>query len=447
MSKYYGQKFLLSDYRFDPPKEPLVGTMPLKRARVASVMRAQDANVYANRRILIAKTLRGVSEWQVPNSNPDGAAKTHPDATTARVVWYGKADLTPGCALYVEALCALSGETQKFIGAGNYDADGAQGTLQVVITWYDVDGANVTTTYNVSTKPSVLQYGAESNLEDGQIWQTVYPVRAGPFLPEPFDTGTDARRWCRQPTAEITIKHKGSPRIVSCVISEAPHSFAMEADDAPAYWTQHLFASGSPHGLQPSMEWPLKRLSETSPDGNPRAGSYQTLDVAAAQNLRFGPCLISWTPYTEFDAEPDDSDIDVFSTGSTTYVGVLDSSLTSYDEDAPGWVVSCGSYALQRKMAHPISMRHDGAIPVRVRVLATGTGTVRLQSCNYDSIDVGVSSGGYAWTSTYGWMRCGYGIGDLAIAQAFYKAAPASSVALKAIQVHYAGQYVSADPT
>ena len=201
-------------------------------------------------------------------------------------------------------------------------------------------------------------------------------------------------------------------------------ALAMEADDS--VWTSHVF-SAVVDGPGPLIDYPYQRLSETSPDGNPRGGTWHLQNVANAQSERMGPVLLHWSSYDE-----DDEDVRITESApveftSTSFVSITNSSITSYDSDNEGWLVGTGAYARRRKYSDPDAMPNTGVIPVWCRVYAAGVaggvnsaGIVRIQSSEHEWVDVTVPSGStYGWIDQFGTVCCGRGPGQPSVVQIF----------------------------
>src|SRR5690606_28224547 len=109
--------------------------------------------------------------------------------------------------------------------------------------------------------------------EAGGGWRALRKITVGPLLPESpqdLDGPDDVRRWSRHSHIEVEVQYEGSPRVLDLVVYERPWVIAYEADDASDLWCSHLWASGHPDGQPPSLQFPWQRLSEASPDGDPR---------------------------------------------------------------------------------------------------------------------------------------------------------------------------------
>jgi hypothetical protein len=221
----------------------------------------------------------------------------------------------------------------------------------------------------------------------------------------------------------------------------------MEADDT--VWVSHVLGQ-TPGGQAPLIDYPYERLSETSPDGNPRGGTWHAADVANYQAQRLGPCLISWSSWDEDSAAVTVTEADPIDVTSATYVGLANSSITTYSNDQEGWSMAAGAYARTSRLNDPDGMPNNGVIPVRLRVYCQGAngsgnaaGTIRLQSSPYEYFDAVVSSGAAAgWVTAWGHARVGRGPGDHAIAQIFARRTTgANGFRIWAVEVHHQDRY------
>lgn len=411
-------------------------------------MRGQDRVVTQSRRIVLQAGASGARDWSTPDSDPEGASQTHPLQDAERIVARGRFVLTPGCALQLSAVVLPSGQTQIAIPAlGTYDAGGAQGEIRLSLTWDD-GGTPIVRDYSVALPVSDLEFGAVGSSR----WDRVRPVISPVLVPESLAPTSTLSRWSQPTLIEAVLSYVGGARVVHCVLAEVPYAIAKEADDASDTWTSHVFGA-SPGGQGPLVDYPYQRLSETTPDGNPRGGTWHLSNVAGAQAMRLGPVILHWTSWDEDGEAVDAAEGAPRIATSSSLVSLANASLTSYDPDLEGWSAASGAYARRRKYNDPAGMPNNGVIPVVLSAYCRGSdgttnaaGVIRLQSSPYEWVDLDVPSGGAAaWRTVRGFARVGLGPGDPARLQVFFRrTGGAGGISVWAVQVHHADRV--ADP-
>ena len=410
-----------------PSIEDVSVLKPMRRGPAVSIMRSQDTIACLSRRGVLHSGLDGAAEWRVPNTTADSASNTHPDRTTWYTVGHGLCEVTPGCFYRLHGLAVPGGETQVFIGAGDYDPDGRTGEVRVTIVWTDANGTTETTTHTKSLPGSTREFGAEVVSAGGLFSSLIAFEIDGITPPDIFSDVQQLRRWCFHITAQVTVEHRGSPRIVDLELSEIPIAFAQNGGIADAsYWTNHVYAHGTPFSPGPKPIYPLTRNATTQTD-DPRGGTEHILEVARAQALRLGPCLAQWTAYNEEDAVATQTIVPVTrqDDGDRTFKALLNESQTGYDETEPGWSLGCGGYG--RRWAHNnprVLGERCAVIPVLFRVLAVNiaggtSATVRFQSALHSYVDVQIVEAEEAsWQTAYGWLRVSINPDQIVIGQA-----------------------------
>lgn len=449
MAKYYRQALLLEDGApGHPPVEPLTALEPMKRARAVAVMRAQDKLAGTSRRIVCRFGMQGSIAWRVPNTDPDLGLMTqdYPDATTEYVCGRAQVELTPGCMYRLYVWCVPAGATQYQLGDGTWGLDSIGGSVLAEIDWHDAASGSEATEHELTLPPSQVNFGAE-NTSAGGLFESSRLLRTQFLTPPDIGNVDETARFSRHITADLRLKVKGGARVVDALLVEEPFSVALEADDASNLWTSHIFGHpkpGSPTGLMP---YPLQRGSETTPDGDPRRGTWHTMDVAAAQQLRLGPALVQWTAFSETDATPT-STLDPLSF-TNTWKRIPDEVATStYDAAAGGWSVSSGGYARSWDHNNDLILRKRTAvIPVIARVYGSMSGagvdgTVRLQTSQESYIDVTLNGTTDAWFQAYGWLEVGVTPEQPRILQAFGNSNNVVvDMSVESFAVHYGGQW------
>ena len=442
MAKYF-QQTLANDAETVPKPAvgPLLGGEPAKRAPIVAAIRAQDRVVTLSRRVLLRQSLSGAVGFLVPNTDPT-VANTHPLGDSSRIVARARVTLTPGCMIRVRALVAFSGQTQT--AGGSPLAEGAHGGISVLAAFTDSSAVTLSPTFEDSIPTSPLEFAAAPTAAEGQ-WKSMRVVTIDAIRPEVLNSAGDVNQWTRPSTVELTVSHLEGARVISLIAYEMPYKSAMEADDTADEWCSHHFGSGSPGGVGPAMTHPFQRLGETTPDGDPRGGTWHMMDVANAQALRLGPVLIHWTSHDEDGEDVRMTECEPVEIDSDTLQCIHNTAITRYSVDQEGFSLAAGAYARVRPHNDPVGMPSSGVIPVRVRVYAsTGDGStagvVRLWSAPYQWIDVVIPAGtSYAWREMFGYARVGRGPGDPAVAQIFARRTSGSStVRIRAVSVDFA---------
>lgn len=449
MARYFRQNIYGDSIVPAPAVEPLLGHRLARKAPIVAGMRAQDRVVTQSRRVVLAAGLSGATSWLVPNTDPVTAADTHPLVGVVRTVAREQFTLTPGCFLELRAIVGLSGQTQTAGFPGPSDpsaAGGADGQIRLVTTWDD-GGTPIVRTFTKSLPPSPREFAAAPTAQGGQFTEIRKVVIAN-IQPESLNNTQTLRRWCQPTLVTLELQHVGGARVVDCVVVEVPYAVAMESDDA--VWCSHVYGP-SVDGAGPLIDYPYQRLSETTPDGNRRGGTWQLQDVAHNQAERLGPCLVSWTSYDEDDEDVRMTEAAPVEVTSSSPRVLNNSSLGAYDATREGWSLSAGAYARTRRLNDPVGMPNNGVIPIRLRVYCQGTatggnsgGVIRFQSGPYEWVEATVASGAAAgWVTAWGHARVGRGPGDASTAQCIvWRTGGSGGFRIWAVRVHHQDRVV-----
>lgn len=449
MAKYFKQGLTTDATVPKPAYEPFEALRPARKGPLISLYRAQDRVVTMGRRVMLTQSTRGCAAWMVVDTDPAAGSQTHPLETTVRVTARGQCELTPGNMLRLSVLCGLSGQTQR-VGGAAYVADGAGGTLRVSITWTNSLGATESTTHDVPLPASGLEFAASNDGTTGGQWKALRVVEVTGLVPEAMITNAVRNEWTLGTTVDITLSNLGGTRVLDACISEEPFVIAYEADDTSARWMSHMLGNGDPAANGPAISHPFQRLSETSPDGDPRGGTWHLQDVANNQALRLGPTLISWYAFDEDDYSITGTDVTSFDSTSSSFSGVPNTSITSYSTTGQGWDIGAAAYARPYRHNHTKAVGNDGVVPVRFRVWASATagtvGVVRIQSAVDSYVDATITgTGSYAWHTAYGYLRCGTGPGDPATTMAFMRrSSGAGTVSVRGFTLYRSGNFSTA---
>lgn len=408
---------------FDPASPvvgPLTALQAMKKSPVTAVMRAQDAVVTTGRRIVASGGMHGSIVWRVPNSNPtqEGGARTHPAPDSESRVHEFHLDVTPGCFLQLVAAVLPSGQTQIPDGSGGWFAGGAVGFIRVNVQWYDRAGNDVTTSHVVNLPPSQDLNGAAPT-EPGGFFAALKPVVLSNIRP-PIPNLTEQQRWSRHVTARVEVIYQGAPRVVDWSIHEVPQVYALRFDDPADLWCSHMYGNGSPSANPNQFNHPWVRRAAT----DQRYGTEHLMNVQLAQRLRLGPHLVHWSPHSEGSGTPSTAIEHVEFDNTGGFVNLLNVSQTAYDEEAPGWSVSCGGYARRWDDNGDHVLRNRIAtVPVYVWCFAshvgTGSSTFRFQTGPFSYIDVPIGAGPFGFA--YGHLRVGLSPEQPVVGQAFVR--------------------------
>ncbi len=374
-------------------------------------MRAQDSIPVTTRKPVIQASVGPASGWRFVSGAPSASAEIP--------YLVGRARLTSGCFLRCSVLWAPSGG----VGGDTVTPDLAGGTLHLDVTWTAED--TTTETYEVEVEfAASIRDDFDAASAAGEAWGEIYRTDIDITPPVDLDDEAEANRWTISPTVEIDGYQIGGTRLIDVVFYEVPHGVTYESDDTE--WASHVFATGDISApSQSSSNRPRTRRSETSPDGNPRGGTRQTMAVAREQRLRFGPCLLKWGNYQETTSGASTGLVSLDRTGSSSnLVGLFDSTMTAYDADREGLSVSCGGYArpYRDNNGHVLNNEDaEAAVPVVFRVYGeatSGTPRVLLMTAEHSWVEVEMSTT-IGWHEGWGWLKVGINPSDPVVAQVF----------------------------
>lgn len=422
MARFFRQNIQTLGDPTTPPADPLTGLQPLRRERWESVMRAQDTVCGVGRRVIlqtnVGQTAQGSNEsqWRFASG----------EASQDEVVFSaGRARLTSGCFLRASVLYLPSG------GVGGTPPTGAFGTLRLRFVW-PAEDADEQHDVDIELSPSTVD-GFGTLTGSGAAFTELRELVRTITPPVDLSVAAVANRWTVSPTVDVEAFFVGAARVVDFALFEVPYQVCFESDDAT--WTSHIFSVDDPGGpSNAASPRPRTRRSETSPDGNPRGGTLQTIAVAREQRQRFGPVLLSWDNYQEATSD-ENSGLEAISRAgsSSALVGLLDGSMSAYDADREGLSVSCGGYARpwRDNNGHALGAADaEAAVPVIFRVLgwtSVGTTDVRLMTSSHDWVTATLGTD-VGWYEGWGWLKVGINPSDITVAQVFVAGAGTVSV-------------------
>lgn len=397
MAKYYREYWDGVDSPPDVPIGPLKGGKIAKSSRAFAVHKGLDKVPALGRRIVFARSMAGSNAWQ------SGTVS----GTVTRQIGAACVDLTPGCILAAGCL---------YLPSGSNTTGGAWGELVIDITWTDADGSQSVTQHIMPLE------GQDDGSFDDDPWGSLRTKRINKIAPSSLVSITTMRDWSRYTNVDLTVSYQGNPRPVDFVIYERPFSLALEADD-DGYWVSGI----SPEANPQSVTSPLQRLSETTPNGNPRMGTWMLMDQAKAQQEYMGPILFSWSGHNE-ESDSNTLTTDDYIGGAWTSANWyrIPDAHTNSDPTSlisnKGWGVSAGAYARPPRANSDAAMPNSGVVPVRVRakitsddVTLTSPFDFRIYTSAYSYIRISGTAPGFdspQWFTAYGWLECGKGPGD-----------------------------------
>lgn len=421
------------------PLSPLRAGLPTKRDRVLSVHADADRTLGNGSRVLGRVGLHGEEKHQVVSTTTTTGPQTYPTKTASRVALRAKILLTPGHFVKVSALVVPSGATQKFnMGTGQWILDAVAGWIDISVVF--TGGASQTVTHTINLPASGNQYGGEG-AASGWAWAALRRLESPLLAPNgALNNSLTLRSWCEDITAEVTITYRGGVRCVDLVVQEAPFGYSrnIAADATSTYSTPLAVVAGG----QPPKNYPPTYPVEETSGSDPTFGSNLLADVVDRQQHRLGPVLAQWSGWRESQSVTATAAVGV-STTSTTYVNLIDTSLTAWASASPGWSLASGGQAQQPKTsdARRITRDADACVPVRCWVYGSrtgsGTSTVRFQSEGYSIAEVGITSTTDGWWSATGHLRCGLGPEDTSVLQILGKLAAAGTLTVRHIIVEY----------
>lgn len=385
------------------PTRPAIGNLRansvLRHAPFLGTMRAQDTVPATSRRTLASWSLAGADDWAQPNGSTDpdagGASPQAYPTDTWRTLQDVRAHVTPGCILRGLVLYCPAGLVHK--GGGPWESDGAWAEARVLATWtngVNTDGPNA---HSILMEGS--QKGTYTGLENsgaGQNWsdlrrKAIYGIEPAEFTTDP----TVAVAFSEWSDVRLQLQVRGGARVVAFLVYEVPRAHA----------TLHSNSGLTSVHAIPATNGQLTPMPmTTAPDGTDydeyRFGTLRTMQVAERQSERLGPRILHGGAWNEDTIDVlTDTEADPIAVTSASFVDIFDSSITSWAETNPGYLIT-GSNAQLHRWNDPtlIAAGRFAVVPVRVRIDATpaaaGTAVVRVQSGPYEWIDVTIAGGG-----------------------------------------------------
>lgn len=381
-----------------------------------AIFAAQDTIPASSRRIIARYSLSGAQDWHVPDGTLDpgdlgsgGAPRRYPDDVTWRTLAPFRARLTPGCQLEAHVCYAPSGLVQHdFDGMGTWVSDGAWGKVRVRCTW-DPDGASEGP-HDFSLLLEGSQLGTWGGLEPqgyGGGWNKQKERKIEAIEPPDYRTDpTVAQDFSEWVTVEGTIDVLGGARIIAVVLYEVPVAHVSDHDDSAA---QTVHAVPSPKQQTPM---PQTKAADGATYEEHRFGTTRMLQVAQRQNERLGPRFWIFTAWDEDEANIwQASEATPITSSTTSPADLWDPTITSFDADNPGFVIS-GAHALVHRLNDAnliIPGTNRAILPVRFffdAELASGNGGwIRVQTGAFEYEDIEITKS-RDWYTAVGLVEC-----------------------------------------
>lgn len=425
----------------DPTSPAIGGLAPHTRMRASpffALLRAQDTVPATSRRIVACWTLSGATDWAQPNGafDPDVAGVYIYPTTDWRTIGVYRSHVTPGCELRANVLYCPAGIAMKL---APIVGDGAWAELRVRATWTNganTDGPNNhTMTMEGSTKGT---YTGLENSGAGQNWgdlreKQITDIRPAEYLTDPA-VAVNFSEWT---DVSLQIQIRGGARVVAVVVYEVPRAHVTLHSNRDLTSVHAMPPSNSPQ-----TSFPQTKAADGATYEEHRFGTTRMLQVAERQSERLGPRGFAMSTWNESTISAvTDTENDPITTASSTFVDLMNSSITSYDDNNPGWIIAGSNAQLHRlNDARLIARGRFAVIPVRVRVDASrtaGTGVVRVQSGPYEWVDVSIT-GARAWYTALGYLRSQlFADHNLASCQAFVRCSGGGTLSIWNLSVDF----------
>lgn len=390
---------------FSPVIGPLTANTLMRWGATRSVMLAQDTAVAGSRRIVAWVGMGGAEQPLQPNSvvEPVDEFLAPPSITTFPNIdqWRTKGEfrvrVTPGCLLRARCIYLPSGATHRFSTGSVWVPAGAFGQIRVRVTWTGpvVTGPNQ---FTATLPASGLQYGQEPAGFSG-YWSALRETEILDIRPAGFFNDPEvAMQHCQSVEASILLQVRGGVRDVVTIVWEEPRAHVHYHDDVGPHAVH-----GATGLVVAQTQVPQTEAADGVTYEENRFGTNKLVDTGAHQDLVLGPRIAEWSSWDE-DTQPIADNLpsnplqqQPASTSSTSFVGVVDLSVTAWSEDAPGYVVG-GAHAARHHLNEASLVMVGGTravVPVRIWCRARYTdgggsafGIVRFQTSPYEWIDL-----------------------------------------------------------
>ena len=419
----------------DPPEGNVVARKLATRLSVHQQQAAQDRILTTTRRVILSLPLGPQPDGFIPDADPATGVNDpiYPDPVTEYTVHRASTVcLTPGALLHARVVALPSGATVVNNGtemSPDWIAGPAGGAVIVTVTYTHPDTSTTTATRTIEIPPSNLQYAKKPD-DDGVLWGMIDVYSASLIPDELMGDATPANeaKWSASLiTAEITVKHRGSPRVIDLVVYEQPHRVVRDIETATRHPT-HLYTGqgGLPHQGYPHV-FPVEETGTT----DPRMGMEHTIAVANEQALQLGPTLFCGSAWNQQHDMADvfstdayggddwgqtgDDETPPISTTATSFHHLLSTDWTTWGTDLPAHSTGCGAYGRHAWTSGTQITPNSGVVDVVLGVYSTtglGTGDFRLQGKDHAYVTIPIPVAGYAWNLHEGEVPCQTGPED-----------------------------------
>lgn len=414
MARYFRQIIVGLSEPLEQDPASLEGLQPLARSAWVAPMRGQDRVVAIGRRVLAETSVGPATDWRFISGAPSSISST---GDFMRHL----SRLSPGCMPRLSVLHLPSGG----VGGNTTTPDEAGGVIRLSLTWTAADATVESHDIDVQL-PASLNEDFDALSGAGEAFEELHVYETTLLPPVDLSDAVENTRWSAPGgTVEIHAVMRGAPRVVDFCVFETPFRVAYEADDAE--WCSHVYATGDAGGPSDAAgNRPRERRNETSPDGNPRGGTDQTLEVARAQRRYLGPLLAYWNHYQEATSDASTGLVGLVTAGSASnLVCLMDSTLTAYDETREGLSVSSGGYARSWQDNNGQILGTEdaaAAIPVVFRVYGNTTSGSSVEmrfmtgESSWVSLTLTTTEG---WHEGFGFLTVGLNASDPTVGQVF----------------------------
>lgn len=401
-----------------------------------AVAAAQDTVVAGSRRVVGTWGLDGSSSFAVPDTGLQGPGmQSHPHRDTLRLagsIFCNR--LTPGS--FVAARLYFIGSGSTAVGGPPWSDGGPGGAVTLEHSW--ASGASTDGPHAVETvlEASPVVDSAIPAVQAG-FWHQLQVIELGGFQPDDIATPATGVLWVEDLELQLEVKLRGSPRIQSVVVYERPVRAIYDHDEVADEAVNGQGPVEVPQSTVPQIE-----AADGATFEERRFGTHQLLRVADRHQRVVGPILMQWLAHDESSQDPLE-DIEPVEVTSTTFVDLLEPVVTAYDRDRAGWITAAAHakvhYLNDRVLIMPGGVA--AVVPCRVVVEAKITGvigTVRVQTGEYEWIDVTITSAGYTEN-----LATGYAESQVTpdhawgTTQVFLKVQGAGSMDVKAVAVTF----------
>ena len=390
-----------------PTQQSVTSPAPLLAAPFVAACRPPGV-LGAARRIVASQHMGGSDEFFITDGTPDGdGTPEYPEPDLEYTALTTKCYITPGNWLEARCLYVPSGATEAFDGASSYDYVGGSGALSIDHDWLANAFSDTGQTASVGLPASQLDDNAVWD-GFGGAWSTVEARHIPDISPSGYPiTLLEQDKYGQHGECDMDINHHAGARVVHACVSERPRVHVQTHGDTVS--TSHGWAPGTPLPVQ----FPQEEQEDGATYEEHRFGVHRSLIAAEQQALRLGPALLQWTAHSEEAMGLTDTKPDPVTRGVGGYVSLTDSSITTWDADAPGWGIPA-AYAQQ--FAHSedqLVLPNAATVPVRIRVWANfaasgaATAQIKFQASSRSHIVLEFAqSTTLAEYSTTGYIEC-----------------------------------------